>query len=157
MGNRRVFVFAVIFAAVASLSACGSNDRGTEPDRVPGFAIESTAFAPPPPAVPATAVPTAAQLSALYNAALDYDVRVEDRAKLFEAGSAELAQAFVQEKMQMDFSAVHDNGDGSVGATGHVVYNGEPAPKESGPIPFVTENGEWKISRQWACSLVGKC
>lgn len=157
MGNRRVFVFAVIFAAAASLSACGSDDTDAAPDRVAGFAIESTSFAPPPPAVPAPAVPTTAQLTALYNAALDYDIRVEDRIPLFEGGSAELAQAFVQEKIRMEFTAVRDNGDGSVGALGHTVYNGEPAPDESGPIPFVTDNGTWKISKNWACSVVGKC
>lgn len=152
-----MFLFVVIFAAVASLSACGSDDPVAEPDRVAGFAIESTSFAPPPPVIPAPAVPTVAQLTALYNAALDYNVRVEDRTALFEGGSAELAQAFVQEKMRMEFTSVRDNGDGSVGAIGHVVYNGEPAPNEAGPIPFVSENGQWKISRQWACSIVGKC
>lgn len=157
--GRAVAAGVILIPAVLA-SACGSTDEHAAPDRVPGFAVEQTTFAPPPVAVPAPAIPTPAALTALFNAALDYDIRVEDRVKLFQgvrADDLQFAQQFVQEGMAVDFTSVTEFAEGSIGATGRVIYKGRVSPTDAGPIPFVSENGVWKISKRWVCSLTGTC
>ena len=66
--------------------ACSSADD-TE-SRHPTAVVESTQFAPPP--APITdLVPTAEQLTALYNATVNYSIREEDRARLLDGPSDE--------------------------------------------------------------------
>ena len=140
------------------LSACGSDSSdGDSPESSAGG--QATSFAAAAPEVPATADPTPAALTALVETALDYDVRLADRVKLFQGVSEDdpaLAQRFVQEKLTVEFTTVTSTGDGEVSARGQVAVAGNP-PGDVGPVTFVAEDGTWKIARSWACPITGAC
>ncbi|MFE7417922.1 hypothetical protein [Rhodococcus sp. NPDC057529] len=121
--------------------------------------MQATSFAAAAPEVPATADPTPAELTALVETALDYDVRLADRVKLFQGVSESdpaLAQRFVQEKLTVEFTSVTSTGEGEVSAHGQVAI-GENPPGDVGPVTFVAEDGTWKIARSWAYPITGAC
>ena len=140
------------------LSACSSDNEG---DDSPASATveQATSFAAAAPEVPATVDPTPAELTALVETALDYDVRLADRVKLFQGVSESdpaLAQRFVQEKLAVEFTFVTSPGAGEVSARGQVALDRNP-PGDVGPVTFVVEDGTWKIARSWACPITGAC
>ncbi|EID79829.1 hypothetical protein W59_11351 [Rhodococcus opacus RKJ300 = JCM 13270] len=139
------------------LSGCGSDSGGDASESSVGE--QSTSFAAAAPEVSATADPTPAELTALVETALDYDVRLADRVKLFQGESEydpALAQRFVQEKLTVEFTSVTSTGEGEVSARGQVAVDGNP-PGDVGPVTFVAEDGTWKIARSWACPITGAC
>ena len=159
MTSRLVPVLLVGAAVTAGLlSACGSDNNGADlPASSTG--VQATSFAAAAPEVPATAGPTPAELTALVETALDYDVRLADRVKLFQGVSENdpaLAQRFVQEKLTVEFTSVTSTGEGEVTARGQAAVDGNP-PGDVGPVTFVAEDGIWKIARSWACPITGAC
>jgi hypothetical protein len=154
MTSRLVPVLLAGAAVTAGLlSACGSdNSGGDAPASATG--VQATSFATAAPEVPATA-----ELTALVETALDYDVRLADRVKLFQGvreNDPALAQRFVQEKLTVEFTSVTSTGEGEVSARGQVTVDGNP-PGDVGPVTFVAEEGTWKIARSWACPITGSC
>ncbi|KXF51996.1 hypothetical protein AXA44_47875 [Rhodococcus sp. SC4] len=147
-------------AAIAAglLSACGSdNEGGDSPASATG--AQATSFVAAAPEVPATVEPTPAELTALVETALNYDVQLADRVKLFQGVSESdpaLAQRFVQEKLTVEFTSVASTGEGEVSARGQATVDGNP-PGDVGPVMFVAEDGTWKIARSWACPITGAC
>ncbi|MFC9358400.1 hypothetical protein ACFTZB_17750 [Rhodococcus sp. NPDC057014] len=150
-------VSVLVAGAAGLLSACGSDDGGV--DSHASTMVQATSFATAAPEVPATADPSPAELTALIETALDYDVRLADRVKLFQGVSENdpaLAQRFVQEKLTVEFTSVTSTGEGEVSASGQVAVGGNP-PGDLGPVTFVAEDGIWKIARSWACPITGAC
>jgi len=144
----------IVVAASALMAAC-SSDSG---EVSPSMRVESTSSTSVGPEEPGI-LPTAEELTALYNSAIDYDVPLSDRVKLIQGVDEDdprLAQKFVQEEMTVQFHIVVDIGNGSVLALGNPFVNGQAQP-EGAPIPFVAEDGAWKIARSWACSQAGLC
>jgi hypothetical protein len=162
MTSRLVPVLLAGVAVTAGvLSACGSDDGGGGDSPAPTAGAQATSFAAAAPEVPATADPTPAELTALVETALDYDVRLADRVKLFQGlneNDPALAQRFVQEKLTVEFTSVTStgDGDGEVSARGQATVDGNP-PGDVGPVTFVAEDGTWKIARSWACPITGAC
>ena len=130
----------IVVAASVLMAACSPDDgEASSTPGIPGM------------------LPTAGELTALYNTALDYDVPLSDRVNLIQGvdeADPRLAQKFVQDGMTVEFHAVLDRGDGSLLAFGNPVVKGQAQP-EGAPIPFVAEDSAWKIARSWACSQVG--
>lgn len=159
MTSRFVPVFLAGAAVTAGLlSACGSDNGGDDsPASAPK--VQATSFAAAAPEVSATTDPTPAELTALLATALDYDVRLADRVKLFQGVSEDdpaLAQSFVQEELTVEFTSVTSTGEGEVSARGQGAIGGNPS-GDVGPMTFVAEDGTWKIARSWACPITAAC
>ncbi|WP_050787606.1 hypothetical protein [Rhodococcus jostii] len=154
MRVRKAAIGASALVAIATAScACACSPEDTE-SRHPTVFVQSTQFAPPP--APITdLVPTAEQLTALYNATTNYSIREEDRARLLEGPSDQtlpIARAWgAQPSPQyLQFTAVELVGPEMVNATGQGHIEGmEPYPV--GPIPFVRSGNEWRLSRAFVC------
>ncbi|WP_255221570.1 hypothetical protein [Rhodococcus wratislaviensis] len=86
-----------VVAIATGVCACSADDDAES--RNPTVFVQSTEFAPPP--APITdLVPTAEQLTTLYNATTNYSIREEDRARLLEGPSDQttlrIARAWVR-------------------------------------------------------------
>ena len=82
MRVRKVAIGASAVVAIATATCACSPADDTE-SREPTVFVQSTQFAPPPAPI-TNLVPTAEQLTALYNATTNYSIREEDRARLLE-------------------------------------------------------------------------
>lgn len=143
--------------ALAILTCACTPAEVDEPRRY-AASIRSTQFAPPPPQV-TDAAPTAEQLTTLLDASLNYSVREGDRARLFDGPSEHnirLARAWGAQPnpQHIEFTTVEPAGPNAVDASGQG-YLGTIEPYPVGPIPFVRWNNEWKVSRAFACGVVG--
>jgi hypothetical protein len=154
MRVRKAAIGASALVAIATATgACSSVDDTAS--RHPTVFVQSTQFAPPP--APITdLVPTAEQLTALYNATTNYSIREEDRARLLEGPSDQttlrIARAWgAQPSPQyIQFTAVEPAGPDMINATGQGHLE-RMAPYPVGPIPFVRSDNEWKLSRAFVC------
>ncbi|AWK75046.1 hypothetical protein CBI38_29330 [Rhodococcus oxybenzonivorans] len=143
MRVRKAAIGASALVAIATATCACSPGDDTEP-REPAIIVQSTQFAPPP--APITdLVPTAEQLTALYNATTNYSIREEDRARLLEGPSDQttlrIARAWgAQPSSQyIQFTTVEPVGPDMINTTGQGRVEGmEPYPV--GPIPFVRSN-----------------
>ncbi|OZD01728.1 hypothetical protein CH275_18115 [Rhodococcus sp. 06-235-1A] len=144
-----------VIALVMMVCACAPAE--VEEPRLPVASVRSTQFATPPPPI-TDAVPTAQQLTKLLAASLDYSVREEDRARLFDGPSehnVSLARAWgaQPDPQHIEFTTVEPTGPDAVNASGQGHFrNSEPYPV--GPIPFVRWDNVWKVSRTFACGFV---
>ncbi|TQC41531.1 hypothetical protein EEB14_54200 [Rhodococcus sp. WS4] len=154
MRVRKVAIGASAFVAIA-IAACACSPADDTESRDPTVFVQSTQFAPPP--APITdLVPTAEQLTALYNATTNYSIREEDRARLLEGPSDQttlrIARAWgaLPTPQYIQFTTVEPVGPDMINATGQGRVEGmDPYPV--GPIPFVRSNNEWKLSRTHVC------
>ena len=147
---------ATALVAIAT-AACACSPADDTEARHPTAVVESTQFAPPPAAI-TNLVPTAEQLTALYNATVNYSIREEDRARLLDGPSDEnlrIARAWGAQPspQQIQFTTVEPVGPGRVNATGQGRIGGLE-PYSVGPIPFVRSDNEWKLSRTYVCDVL---
>ncbi|WP_370184201.1 hypothetical protein [Rhodococcus wratislaviensis] len=153
MRVRKAAIGASAIVAIATV-ACARSPVDDAGSRDPAVFVHSTQFAPPP--APITdLMPTAEQLTVLYNATTNYSIREEDRARLLEGPSDQtlrMARAWgAQPSPQyIQFTAVELVGPDMVNATGHGRFRGAD-PYPVGPIPFVRSDNEWKLSRAFVC------
>ncbi|WP_291474254.1 hypothetical protein [Corynebacterium sp.] len=155
-GHRtRTIAAALAVSAALVVTACSSDEDEDAPT--------SSATSAPTTTEQQDALPTAAELGDLLNRALDPELPVEEKAATVQDG-AEAGELFAQMTQ-----AVQDSG-----ATFAVVDPVLPGDTpeialatatltlpEQEPITvdnaeFVKQDGEWKISRAWACTLVGQ-
>ena len=121
MRVRKAAIGASALVAIATATCACSPADDTE-SRDPTVFVQSTQFAPPP--APITdLVPTAEQLTALYNATTNYSIREEDRARLLEGPSGQalpIARAWgAQPSPQyIQFTTVEPVGPDMINATG---------------------------------------
>ncbi|WP_052060419.1 hypothetical protein [Rhodococcoides fascians] len=147
-----------VSAVAVVFLACACSPVEVDEPKSPVASISPTQFAPPP--TPITDdVPTAAQLTALFAASVDYSIREEDRARLFD-GPAEnnvrLARAWgaQPDPQHIEFTTVASTGPDSVEAMGvGMVRSMEGYPV--GPIPFIRYDNQWRVPRDVACRFVG--
>lgn len=147
-----------VFTVGLVMLVCACSPAAVDEPRPPTVAVRSTQFAPPPPPI-TDAVPTAQQLTDLLAASLNYSIREEDRARLFEGPSefnVSLARAWGAQldPQHIEFTTVEPAGPNSVNASGQG-HQGSIEPYPVGPIPFVRSEDEWKVSRAFACGFVG--
>lgn len=158
MKPARIGWWSAVVIAPIVLAGCSSPD----PQYVIEIAPDSYVPAPPP---VHGAPPSPADLSALFNAARDFAVRPEDRARLFDGPVEqnirlveELAVASLGGSEEYVFTRVTDFDGDTLSAVGHRrQLAGVPPGPDDTSIPFTRAGDEWKVSRVWACNMIGGC
>lgn len=151
------FVATAAAAAVAlTLSACSSDDEGSNDaaTTTEDSAAVATSDAPAP-------LPTAEELNGILAKATDPSVAVEEKVKTVQGGETapELFEVMTASKAESgaDFQVVQPILPGysndSVLATVNFTLP-EQAPEPANNVEFVFEDGVWKLSRSWACTLI---
>lgn len=142
------------FAAIASLTltACGGDDSGDEAKpaktTTSAAAISSAADTP--------AVPTAAELNAQLQRALDPAVPNSEKLEMVQGIEADpelpgrLAQAYTDTGATVTVTDVTAFGD-TVNAKATILLNGQ---ENIVDVPFVSEDGQWKVQKEWACIML---
>ncbi|AKE41547.1 putative secreted protein [Corynebacterium kutscheri] len=142
-------------AAVFALAAC-SSDGATE-NTTSSAATTSVAENSPAP----SNLPTAEELNAVLATAADPNIPVEQKVTTVQGGETapELFDVMTQAKIDSgaEFQVVPPILPGytpdSVLATVNVTLpDSEPSPAEN--VEFVFEDGTWKLSQSWACTLI---
>jgi hypothetical protein len=111
-----------VSAVAVVLLACACSPVEVDVPKSPVASIRPTQFTPPPPPI-TDDLPTAAQLTALFAASVDYSIREEDRARLFDgpaANNVRLARAWgaQPDPQHIEFTTVASTGPDSVEAMG---------------------------------------
>ncbi|MDO4928349.1 MAG: hypothetical protein Q3976_04725 [Corynebacterium sp.] len=141
-------------AAAISLSACSSDDdsESSTSSSASSSATESAAPAD---------LPTAAELNEILGKVTNPDLPLEEKVNTVQDGAeaAELFEVMTQSKMESGatFEVVDpvlpDYTPDSVLTT--VIYTlPEREPQTADRVQFVYEDGVWKLSRTWACTLI---
>ncbi|AKA97015.1 Hypothetical protein CUL131002_1491c [Corynebacterium ulcerans] len=151
-------IVAVTLAASAglALSACSSDDKGSSSSSSASKSTSSAASE----AAPAE-LPSAEDLNAILAVATDPNAPVEEKVKTVQGGETapELFQTMTASKQESgaDFHVVPPILPGytpnSVLATVNFTLPGKEAqPAEN--VEFIYDNGMWKLSQSWACTLI---
>ncbi|WP_165164135.1 hypothetical protein [Corynebacterium qintianiae] len=159
MNARKLAAAIAAFGAALSLAAC-SNEGDTAPSTT-----ETTAAAESAPgsteAAPATQLPTAAELNGVLARATDPSLPMEERINTVQGGETapELFDVMAQSQQESgaNFQVVDPVLPGyepnTVLATVSFTQPNQ-ATELADNVEFVFENGYWKLSQTWACTLV---
>lgn len=143
---------AAVVAAVAaglSLGACSSDDDSKD---------ETSSAAP---TTQAAALPTAAELNDILNRAVDPAVPSDQKVDTVQGGDQALELFDIMTQSKQDTGATFEVVDpvlpgilpDSANATvNFLVPDRDPMPVSG--VEFVRENDVWKLSREWACTLI---
>lgn len=162
MNARKLTAAVAAFSAALTLAACSTGD-----DAEPG-ATSTTATAEPVPgsteAAPATQLPTAAELNGVLARATDPALPMEERVLTVQGGETapELFDVMAQSQQESgaNFQVVDPVLPGyepnTVLATVSFTQPAEAADSTglAENVEFVFEDGHWKLSQTWACTLV---
>ncbi|MFF0529808.1 hypothetical protein ACFYT3_15575 [Nocardia amikacinitolerans] len=146
----RIAIAGLAIAAALSLTACGGEDKSTEatPTRATTSAKATAADVPP--------VPTVEQLNAQLQRALDPAVPNQEKLAMIQGAEADpelpgrLAQAYQQTGASVVVTEVTAFGD-TINAKAKIVLNNQ---ENIADVPFVAENGTWKVQKAWACGML---
>lgn len=134
------------------LAACGSDDSGGPAGATSAPAVtESVASQPAPP------LPTAADLNARLQRALDPNVPLPEKVDMVQGSVKDpeminkVAQAAKAAGLVVEVTGVTDQGSGRFEAAANFIVNGVSNPAV---VPFVLDDGKWKMEQAYACSLV---
>lgn len=151
---RKTLVAGVAVAAALTLGACSSDgdttDSTTTKKATTTAAAAATIDSPP--------APTAAELNAMLVKGLDPATPVEEKVTLVQDGSSDpglfdqVAAAAKQNNATVTVvDPILDNGDGTLTATVNLDIGGQVNP---GTATFVVENGQWVLSKEYACNMI---
>lgn len=149
----RIAVASLAVAAALGLSACGSGDKhGTNAVTAPSAGIVTPAVALPP-------VPTAGQLNEELAQALDPNVPADQKVQYLEDGEQalqkdpdmlkKLTDAYQQNNAKIDVTNVTSLGDQLTADVNISLAGGAP---QTATVPFVAQDGKWKLQKSWACA-----
>ncbi|MFD3705223.1 hypothetical protein ACFWUP_18955 [Nocardia sp. NPDC058658] len=147
----RVAIAGLAVVAALGLSAC-SDDKGDKPAAKSTTSMK-TSVAPTAELPP---VPTVEQLNEQLNTALDPSIPNDQKLDFVQGGEADpelpnrLAQAAKDANVQVQVTEVTSFGD-SVNAKANFTVNGQTNVVD---VPFVAENGKWKVQKSWACTML---
>ncbi|WP_312801821.1 hypothetical protein [Corynebacterium variabile] len=155
-GHRtRTIAAALAVSAALVVTACSSDGDEDAPT--------SSATSAPTTTEQQDALPTAAELGDLLNRALDPELPVEEKAATVQDG-AEAGELFAQmtqaaQDSGATFAVVDpvlpgDTPEIALATATLTLPEQEPITVDN--AEFVMQDGEWKISRAWACTLVGQ-
>ncbi|BDT86280.1 hypothetical protein [Nocardia cyriacigeorgica] len=149
----RIAIAGLAVAAALTMTACGSDDKDSDkPAKSTTTSQSTTAEAAdnlPP-------VPTADELNAQLQRALDPNVPNEEKLEMIQGAEADpnlpttLTQAYQQSGASIQVVSVAPLGD-TISATTNFVINGQT---NEVTVPFVAEDGKWKVQQQWACDML---
>nr|WP_027502272.1 hypothetical protein [Rhodococcus sp. UNC363MFTsu5.1] len=151
---RKTLIAGVAVAAALSLAACG-DDTNTA-DKTSTAKATTTAAANDgidyPPA------PSAVELNAMLVKGLDPATPAAEKVTLVQDGESDpgLFDAVAAAAKQSNATVtvvdpILDNGDGTLTATVNMDIGGQVS---AGTAGFVVENGQWKLSKEYACNIV---
>lgn len=149
--SRRIAITSVAVAAVLGISACGGGDKGDSKSVQTSSSTKGSAANPSLPPVP-----TVDELNRELRMALDPSVPNSQKLDLVQGAKADpdlpnrLADAAKGANLTVTVTQVTSFGD-SVTAKANVVLNGQANVVD---VPFVAEDGKWKIEKQWACAML---
>lgn len=150
---RKTLVAGVAVAAALTLGACSSDESDT-----PAATTTKTTTAVAAPSVETPPVPTAEALNAMLVKGLDPATPVAEKVTLVQDGASDpglfdqVAAAAAQNNATVTVvDPILDNGDGTLTATVNMKIGEQVNP---GTATFVVENGNWVLSKEYACNIV---
>ncbi|MDO4609139.1 hypothetical protein, partial [Corynebacterium sp.] len=152
--QRKMTALLIAGAASVTLVACGGDDAAEETTTAaPGAETTTSEVA---------ALPTAAELNDVLARATDPNLPPEERAKTVENGeqAPEIFDIIIQSQQEtgatlevVDPVVPGLGGPGTVEAT--VVFTvPDQQPQNINAVEFRDIDGQWRLSQQWACTLV---
>ncbi|WP_345496943.1 hypothetical protein [Nocardia callitridis] len=147
----RIAIAGLAIVAALGLTACG-DDKDSKPaaKATTSAAAATTEDASNPPA------PTVAELNQELTKALDPAVPAEEKLDGVQGAEADptlpdrLSQAAAGNDVQIEVTEVQSFG-GAVNAKANFTVNGQTNVVD---VPFVVDNGKWKIQKEWACTML---
>ncbi|MFI6431733.1 hypothetical protein [Rhodococcus oryzae] len=151
---RKTLIAGVAVAAALSLAACG-DDTSTTADKTSTAKATTTAADSSLDYPPA---PSAVELNAMLVKGLDPATPAAEKVTLVQDGESDpgLFDAVAAAAKQSNATVtvvdpILDNGDGTLTATVNMDIGGQVS---AGTAGFVVENGQWKLSKEYACNIV---
>ncbi|HEY5857509.1 MAG TPA: hypothetical protein VIW24_26645 [Aldersonia sp.] len=148
----RALIAGTAVLAALTMTACGSDDGGaTTTTTAAATTTTATANADLPP------VPTVEELNTQLQTALDPAVPADQKGEYVQGIAADpafvnqLADAFNQAGATVVVTDVQDFGD-TVQANATLTLSGQQPNLVT--VPFVPEDGKWKIEKSWACMML---
>ncbi|MCM6773315.1 hypothetical protein NDR87_07510 [Nocardia sp. CDC159] len=150
----RIAVATLAVVAALGMSACGSGDKKGD-DKKPAATTSQTAAASPntPP------VPTAAELNQQLAQVLDPNVPDAQKVQYLEDGEQalqkdpdmikKLVTAYQQNNAKIEVIDVRQLLDQLTAQVNFSVNGAAPTPAD---VPFVAQDGKWKLQKSWACA-----
>lgn len=143
------------FAIVASLglTACGGDDTESKPATTTSKSAAASTSASDAALPP---VPTVDELNTQLGTALDPAIPSSEKLELVQGIEADpelpnrLAEAAKAAGVAVTVTDVTSFGE-SVNAKANFVLNGQTNVVD---VPFVAEDGKWKVQKQWACLML---
>ncbi|MFG1798008.1 hypothetical protein [Nocardia sp. NPDC049149] len=147
----RIAIAGLAIVAALGMTAC-SDDKDSKPAAKTSTSAKASATnnANLPP------VPTVAQLNEALTKALDPSVPAAEKLDNVQGAEADptlpsrLADAAKGADVKITVTDVTQFGD-SVNAKAKFTVNGQENPVD---VPFVVDNGKWKIQKSWACAML---
>ncbi len=136
-----------------TLSACGSDDSNSDTKAKSTTTQQTTTGAAEADLPP---VPTADDLNAQLQRALDPGVPNEEKLGMVQGAEADpnlpgtLAQAYQNSGATIKVTEVSSFGD-TLNAKAEFTLGDQVNMVD---VPFVAENGEWKVEKTWACNML---
>lgn len=149
---QKMTVAAVAIAAALTMTACGSD--GGDSDKTTSAKPTTTTSAAAPSEV---VLPTSAELNGKVAQALDESVPAADKVNLVQGAEQDpelinrVADAAKAAGIVVTVINVTDLGSGQLNADATFLVNGQSNPAV---VPFIAENGKWKVQKGWACQIV---
>lgn len=153
--SSRALVAGMAIAAALTMSACSSDDNKADSTSSKPTATSSASSATQDPNLPA--IPTAEELNAQLQRAFDPAVPLADKIDMVQGAEQDpelinrVADAAKAAGIVVTVTNVTDLGSGQLNADATFLVNGQSNPAV---VPFVAENGKWKVQKGWACQIV---
>ncbi|WP_420030272.1 hypothetical protein [Rhodococcus maanshanensis] len=151
---RKTLIAGVAVAAALSLAACGDS----ESDPAPSTKAAATTTAAANDGIDYPPAPSAVELNAMLVKGLDPATPAAEKVTLVQDGESDpgLFDAVAAAAKQSNATVtvvdpILDNGDGTLTATVNMDIGGQVS---AGTAGFVVENGQWKLSKEYACNIV---
>ncbi|RJO69152.1 hypothetical protein D5S18_31290 [Nocardia panacis] len=146
----RIAIAGLAILAALSMTACGDDDKksAAKPAKTTTSVKAAASNLPP--------TPSAAELNTELQRALDPAVPVAEKLEMVQGAQADpelpvrLSEAYKQVNAKVEVTDVTAFGD-TVNAKAKFSLNGQ---ENIVDVPFVAENGKWKVQKTWACQML---
>ena len=148
----RIAIASLAVTAALGLTACGTDDSSNNAESA--RASTSAKVAAPTADLPPT--PTPAALNAELQKALDPSIPSSEKLEMVQGVEADpdlpnrLAEAYKSTDAKVEITEVTAFGD-TLNAKAKLILNGQ---ENIADVPFVAENGTWKVQKAWACTML---
>ncbi|MGQ4617160.1 hypothetical protein [Nocardia sp. R7R-8] len=148
----RIAIAGLAIVAALGLTACGGDDKDSKPVAKTSTSAKATGSA----SANLPAVPTPTELNTALARALDPSVPSTEKLEYVQGAEADptlpdrLSQAASGADVKIEVTDVTSFGD-SVNAKAKFILNGQ---ENIVDVPFVADNGKWKIQKTWACTML---